>query len=49
MNMAVMKRLNRQGFLIAGLHLLVMLNLAADFYTHRNQLNRKVNEMFIPY
>ena len=28
MNMAVMKRLNRQGFLIAGLHLLVMLNLA---------------------
>ncbi len=31
MNIAVMKRLNRQGFLIAGLHLLVMLNLAADF------------------
>ncbi len=31
MNMAVMKRLNRQGFLIAGLHLLVMINLAADF------------------
>ena len=31
MNMAVMKRLNRQGLLIAGLHLLVLLNLAADF------------------
>ncbi|MGY3188511.1 hypothetical protein ACVWXS_003234 [Lysinibacillus sp. TE18511] len=31
MNMTAMKRLNRQGFLIAGLHLLVMLNIAADF------------------
>lgn len=31
MDMAVMKRLNRQGFLIAGLHLLVMLNFAAEF------------------
>jgi len=31
MNMTVMKRLNRQGLLIAGLHLLVMLNIAADF------------------
>ncbi len=31
MDMAVMKRLNRQGFLIAGLHLLVMLNFAVEF------------------
>lgn len=31
MNMTAMKRLNRQGLLIAGLHLLVMLNIAADF------------------
>ncbi|MEY9973100.1 hypothetical protein ABH966_003484 [Lysinibacillus sp. RC46] len=31
MNMTAMKRLNRQGLLIAGLHLLVLLNLAADF------------------
>ncbi len=31
MNMTAMKRLNRQGLLIAGLHLLVMLNFAAEF------------------
>lgn len=31
MNMATMKRLDRQGFIIAGLHLLVMLNLAVEF------------------
>ncbi|MET4563162.1 hypothetical protein ABIA69_004355 [Lysinibacillus parviboronicapiens] len=31
MNMAVMKRLDRQGLLIASLHMLVMLNLAVEF------------------
>jgi hypothetical protein len=31
MNMSVMKRLDRQGFLIAALHLVVVLNLAAEF------------------
>lgn len=31
MNMTVMKRLDRQGFFIAALHLVVMLNLAAEF------------------
>ena len=31
MNMVAMKRLDRQGFIIAGLHLLVMLNLAVEF------------------
>lgn len=31
MDMAVMKRLNRQGFIIAGLHMVVMLNLAVEF------------------
>lgn len=29
--MVAMKRLDRQGFFIAGLHLLVMLNLAVEF------------------
>lgn len=29
--MVAMKRLDRQGFIIAGLHLLVMLNLAVEF------------------
>ncbi len=31
MNMTAMKRLDRQGFLIAALHLVVVLNLAAEF------------------
>ncbi|GLC89212.1 hypothetical protein LYSBPC_23390 [Lysinibacillus piscis] len=31
MDMMLMKRLNRQGLLIAGLHLVVMLNFAAEF------------------
>ena len=31
MNMAVMKRLDRQGFIIAALHMVVMLNVAAEF------------------
>lgn len=31
MDMAVMKRLDRQGFIIAALHMLVMVNLAAEF------------------
>lgn len=31
MDMAVMKRLNRQGFIIAALHMVVILNLAAEF------------------
>ena len=31
MNMAVMKRLDRQGFIIAALHMVVMLNVAVEF------------------
>lgn len=31
MDMAVMKRLNRQGVIIAALHMVVILNLAAEF------------------
>lgn len=31
MDMVVMKRLNRQGFIIAALHMAVMLNLAVEF------------------
>jgi len=31
MNMTVMKRLDRQGFLIAALHLVVVVNLAMEF------------------
>lgn len=31
MNIAAMKRLDRQGFIIAGLHMLVMVNLAVEF------------------
>ena len=31
MNMTVMKRLDRQGFIIAALHMVVMLNLAVEF------------------
>lgn len=31
MNMAAMKRLDRQGFIIAALHMVVMLNVAIDF------------------
>lgn len=31
MDMNVMKRLDRQGFLIAALHMVVMLNLAVEF------------------
>ena len=31
MNMAAMKRLDRLGFIIAGLHMLAILNLAVDF------------------
>lgn len=31
MNVVEMKKLDRQGFLIAALHLFVLLNLAVDF------------------
>lgn len=31
MNMSAMKRLDQQGFIIAGLHMLVMVNLAVEF------------------
>lgn len=37
MDMVGMKKLNRQGFLIAGLHLVIILNIAAEFVLFANK------------